>query len=140
MLNSLSNSVVNSSAIKADIAEYQGSKELVIAYVAGENTGEAHITCNFAFLIDFVDTLLACNVQTLQVYTVEPNTSYTLLVDTDPYGQFEDLDREVIFEVAEYPTHEQAQAAADELNAKEPLDKLGNPVRDFFIRKNKVQN
>lgn len=139
-MKTLSNYIVNSSAIKADIVEYTGSKELIVPYVTGKNTGEARLTCTFDYLVAFVDDLLTHGVQTLQVYIVEPNTSYTLLVDTDPYGQFEDLDREVIFEVAEYPTHEQAQAAADELNAKEPLDKLGNRSREFFVRKNKVQN
>ena len=126
---SLKSLVVDSSAIKVDITEYEGTQELHVVYAADNAEGFLHVNLDFEQLVDAINWLLEHDAYDVCIYPYDGYT-YTVMVDTDPMGQFENIDREVVFEVATYST---------ELNAHLECERCNSATSnyEYFVRKNK---
>lgn len=128
MYKLLSNLVVDSSAVKVDITEYEGTQELHVLYTADNAAGFLHVTLDFEQLVAIVNQLLEHDAYDVCIYPYDGH-SYSVMVDTDPIGQYEDTGRETVFEVATYST---------ELNARLECERCNNAssTYEYFVRKN----
>ena len=126
---SLKSLVVDSSAIKVDIAEYVDTQELHVLYTADNATGFLHVTLDFEQLVAIVNQLLEHDAYDICIYPYDGH-SYSVMVDTDPAGQYEDTGRETVFEIATYSTELNARLECERFNS-------ANTRWEYFVRKNK---
>lgn len=122
----LSNCVMDASALEMDVLEYEDFEHAYIEYVAKNSEGYAQLTCTFETLIGAVNHLIEHEAYAICIHGV-PNPKFTVMVDTDPEGQYEDAGRETVFEVAVYDTYRDARKECNRRNS-------ANPSHEYFVR------